>query len=180
MLRVSFPWFPRPIVPRADRCKRALVAAAVLVLSGCGGAHGGTRIVAGTGYSFTAPADWKVVRFQRSVQVAHGVQLVSVTRFPLLHRLRPELWPKAVPEMDRSAEGLAADQHGAVVSRGTTTAAGQRARRYDIAYQRGGKKLTERVGFVLRGKTEYELLCRFERGKNASACETLFASFRLG
>ena len=119
------------------------------------------------------------MRFQRSVQVAHGIQLVSVTRFPLLHRFRPELWSKAVPEMDRSAAGLAADQHGTVVSRATTAVAGQRARRYDIAYKFGGKELTERVGFVLRGKTEYELLCRFDQGKSASACDTLFQSFRL-
>ena len=156
-----------------------LLVAAILALSGCGGGHGGTKIIAGAGYSFTAPGNWKVGRFQRSVQVAHGVQLVSVSHFPLLHRFRPELWPKAVPEMDRSAEGLRADQHGTVVSRGTTMVAGLRARRYDIAYERGGKKLTERVGFVLRGRTEYELLCRFEQGKSASACDTLFASFRL-
>jgi hypothetical protein len=61
----------------------------------------------------------------------------------------------------------------------TTTVAGQRARRYDIAYELGGKKLTERVGFVLRGKTEYELLCRFEQGRDSSACDMLFSSFRL-
>ncbi len=175
---MSFRWFPRPIVPRTDRCKQALLLAAALA-AGCGGGHGGTKIVAGAGYSFTAPADWTLVRSQRSIQVADGLQLVSVTRFPLLRAFRQELWPKAVPEMDRSAAGLAADQHGTVVSRVTTTVAGQRARRYDIAYERVGKQLIERVGFVLRGKTEYELLCRFERGKSASACETLFASFRL-
>jgi hypothetical protein len=178
MLQASFRWFSRPIVPRADRCKRAVLAAAILA-AGCGGGNGGTRIIAGTGYSFSAPADWSVVRSQRSLQVEHGLQLVSVTRFPLLRVFRTELWPKAVPEMDRSAAGLAADQHGTVTARTTTTVAGQRARRYDIAYELGGKKLTERVGFVLRGKTEYELLCRFEQGKSSSACDTLFSSFRL-
>lgn len=120
-----------------------------------------------------------MVRSQRSVQSAHGLQVVSVTRFPLLHAFRPALWPKAVPEMDRSAEGLAADQHGTVTARVTTTVSGQKARRYDIVYELDGKKLTERVGFVLRDQTEYELLCRFEQGKSASACDTLFASFRL-
>jgi hypothetical protein len=155
------------------------VVVAAVFAAGCGGSHGGTRIIAGTGYSFSAPADWTVVRSQRSVQVAHGVQLVSVTRFPLLRAFRPELWPKAVPEMDRSAAGLAADQHGTVTARVTTTVAGQRARRYDIAYELGGKKLIERVGFVLQSKTEYELLCRFEQGKSSSACDTLFSSFRL-
>lgn len=156
-----------------------MLAAAVLA-AGCGGSDGGTRIIAGTGYSFSAPADWTVAHTQRSAQVAHGVQLVSVTRFPLLRAFRPELWSQAVPEMDRSAGALAADQHGKVTARMTTTVAEQRARRYDIAYEFGGKKLTERVGFVLRGKTEYELLCRFEQGKSSSACDTLFSSFRLG
>ena len=157
-----------------------MVLVAAVFAAGCGGGNGGTRIIAGTGYSFFAPADWSVVRGQRTLQVAHGLRLVSVTRFPLLRTFRTELWPKAVPEMDRSAAALAADQRGAVVARMTTTVGGQRARRYDIVYQLGGKKLTERVGFVLRGKTEYELLCRFEQVKSSSACDTLFSSFRLG
>jgi hypothetical protein len=155
-----------------------VLVVAVLV-AGCGGSHGGTRIIVGSGFTFTAPSEWTVVGNQRSVQVAHGVQLVSVTRFPLLRAFRPELWPKAVPEMDRSAEGLAADQHGTVTARVTITVARRRARRYDITYQHGGKKLVERVAFVLRGKTEYELLCRIEHGKSSSACDTLFSSFRL-
>jgi hypothetical protein len=178
MLQTSFRWFSRPIVPRADRCKRAVLVAAVLA-AGCGGGNSGTRIIGGTGYSFSAPADWSVVGGPRSLRAEHGVQVVSVTRFPLLRAFRTELWSKAVPEMDRSAAGLAADQHGTVTARVTTTVAGQRARRYDIAYELGGKKLTERVGFVLRGRTEYELLCRFEQGKGSSACGLLFSSFRL-
>jgi hypothetical protein len=155
------------------------VLVAAVLAAGCGGSHGGTRIIAGSGFTFIAPADWTAVGNQRSVQVAHGVQLVSVTRFPLLRAFRPELWPKAVPEMDRSAEGLAADQHGTVTARVTITVAGRRARRYDITYQHGGKNLVERVAFVLRGKTEYELLCRFEHGKSSSACDSLLSSFRL-
>jgi hypothetical protein len=150
----------------------------VLAVAGCGGGHAGTRLITGTGFTFSAP-DWTVVRTQRSVQLSQGTQLVSVTRFPLLRAYRSALWPKVVPEIDRSATALAAGQKGTVSLRATTTLAGFRARRYDIAYERGGRKLIERVGFVLRGKTEYELLCRFERGKSASACDLLFRSFRL-
>ena len=178
MLGLSFRWFAG-LVPRADRCKQALLAVAVIVSASCGGGHAQPRLIAGTGYSFSAAADWAVVRLQRTVQASRGVQLVSVTRFPLLHKYRPELWPKVVPEIDRSAATLAAGQKGTVSSRMTTTLAGQRARRYDIVYQHDGRHLIERVAFVLRGKTEYELLCRFERGKTASACDTLFRSFRL-
>ena len=139
----------------------------------------GTRPVTGTGYAFSAPADWTLVRMQRTVQLSHGIQLVSVTRFPLLKPYRPELWPKVIPEIDRSAAALASGQKGTVTVRATTMIAGRQARRYDIAYESDGKKLIERVAFVLRAKTEYELLCRFERGESAAACDTLFRSFRL-
>ena len=179
MLRSSFRWIAHPYVPRADRCKQALLGVAVVVATGCGGSHVASKPIAGRGYSFETPANWTVVRTQRTVQVSRGVKLVSVTRFPLLRAYRPELWPKVVVEIDRSAAELAAGQKGSVSSRATLTIAGLRARRYDIAYARGGKRLTERVGFVLHGKTEYELLCRFERGKDSAACDLLFRSFRL-
>jgi hypothetical protein len=89
------------------------------------------------------------------------------------------LWPQVVPEIDRSAAGVASDQHGTVSSSATVRIGGEQARRYDIEYVRDGKKLVERLGFVLHAKTEYELLCRFERGKSTSACDLLFGSFRL-
>jgi hypothetical protein len=179
MLRSSFRWIAHPYVPRADRRKQALLAVAVLIATGCGASHVASKRLAGSGYSFEAPPSWTVVRAQRSVQVSRDVQLVSVARFPLLRAYRPKLWPKVVVEIDRSAAELAAGQKGSVSSRKTLTIAGIRARRYDIAYARGGKELTERVGFVLHGKTEYELLCRFERGKDSAACDLLFRSFRL-
>lgn len=105
--------------------------------------------------------------------------MVSVTRFPLLRPYRASLWPKVVPEIDRIAAGVASDQHGTLGSRATITLAGNQARRYDIAYVRDGKHLVERLGFVLHAKTEYELLCRIEQGRSTSACDMLFASFRL-
>jgi hypothetical protein len=120
-----------------------------------------------------------VTRAGRSVQAARGIDIVSVTRFPLLRTYRPALWPKVVPEIDRSAAGVASDQHGTLSARATVTIAGGEARRYDVTYERNGKKLVERLGFVLRAKTEYELLCRFERGKSSSGCDLLFRSFTL-
>ena len=154
--------------------------AAAVIAAGCGGAHVSARLVGGKGFSFSAPGDWTVSRGLRSVQVSHGIDVVSVTRFPLLRAYRPELWPKVVPEIDRGAAAVASDQHGTVAARATVTISGEEARRYDIVYARSGKQLVERLGFVLRGKTEYELLCRFERGKNASACDRLFKTFRSG
>ena len=61
----------------------------------------------------------------------------------------------------------------------TETIAGQQARRYKIAYDLRGKKLVEALAFVLRGKTEYLLLCRYEQSKSAGACDLLLWSFRL-
>lgn len=151
------------------------------MLGGCGG--GGTtpeKVVHGTGYRFSAPADWAVVRSGRELQASEGLKLVSVTRYPLLRRYRPSLWARVVPELDRAATQLAKQQHGQVGDSRTVTIAGQRARRYDIDYERDGKALVERIAFVLRGKTEYLLLCRYDRGGDTAACDRLLATFTLG
>lgn len=151
------------------------------MLGGCGG--GGApapRVVHGDGYRFSAPADWAVKRSGREVQVAQGLNLVSVTRYPLLRRYRPELWVSVVPELDGAAGQLAQQQQGTVGGARTVTIGGQRARRYDIDYERDGKKLVERLAFVLRGKTEYLLLCRYDRGGDTEACDRLLATFTLG
>ena len=66
-----------------------------------------------------------------------------------------------------------------MADRATVTVAGLRARRYEVAYARDGKQLVERTAFVLRGKTEYLLLCRYERGGDTRACDGLLATFRL-
>jgi hypothetical protein len=138
------------------------------------------QAVRGTGYRFNAPAEWAVVRGGQAVQASAGLQLVSVTRYPLLREYKPSLWARVVPELDRAAAQLAKQQHGTVGEAQTVTVAGRRARRYDIDYERDGKKLVERLAFVLRGKTEYLLLCRYERGGDTAACDRLLATFALG
>jgi hypothetical protein len=126
-----------------------------------------------------APADWGVSRKGREVRAAQGTGLVSVTRFPLQRRFRPELWTKVTPELDRAAAAVARQQQGTVINSQTATVAGQKARRYDVAYTNDGKDLVERIAFVLRGKTEYLLLCRYERGGSTDACDGLLTSFKL-
>ena len=174
---MSFRSFVPDLVPPKVRCKQAFLVAAV-ALAGCGGSSPPPRLVSGTGYSFSGPGDWTVKRSAMSVALSRGLDVISVTRFTLLRRYRPELWPKVVPEIDQRADALARDQRGTVSSRATITIAGENARRYEIAYRRNGNQLVERLGFILRGKTEYELLCRFERGKSSSACDQLFETFR--
>ncbi len=158
---------------------------ALVAVAGCGG--GGqqdepAQIVRGAGYRFEAPAGWAVVRSGRQVQAAEGgksLALVAVSRFPLIRRAQEELTPKVVRELDGVAKGVAAQQQGSISASETEEVGGRQARRYDIAYEARGKKLVERLGFVLRGKTEYLLLCRFERDGDTKPCEELFATFRL-
>ena len=82
-------------------------------------------------------------------------------------------------ELDRAADGVARQQHGTVTARRTTTTAGLQARSYDVAYDLDGRALVERIVFVLRGKAEYLLLCRYERGGDTRACAGLVATFKL-
>jgi hypothetical protein len=163
-------------------CKRALLVGAVLLAAGCGGGQAAQKTVDGTGYTFSAPASWSVVRSQRQVQAVAGkgsLELVAVSRFPLLHMFRPELWGKVVGELDRAAEGIARQQRGSITEMKTVRISGLQARRYAFAYDLRGMKLVERLAFVLRGKTEYLLLCRYEQRKQPDACDTLLRTFRL-
>jgi hypothetical protein len=172
--------FSSRFVPLSSPRKQAVLWLALLLAAGCGGAPGQKeRLVRGPGYSFSAPVGWTVERKAREVSVSRALALVSVERFALLRRFRPELWAKVVPELDSAAGGIARQQSGAVVSSQTSQIAGERARRYDVEYEHDGKQLVERIAFVLRGKTEYLLLCRYERGGETRACDRLLATFRL-
>jgi hypothetical protein len=177
----SFRWIACRLVPARHPRKRAALGVVLLLAAGCGGGGGAqkARIVEGEGFSFRAPAAWKVQRSGGKLEVGQGTDLVSVTRYPLLRRFRPEQWAKVVPELDRAAAALARQQSGAVADAKTLSVAGQQARRYDVLYERDGKKLTERITFLLRKKTEYLLLCRYERGASTEACDRLLSSFTL-
>jgi hypothetical protein len=152
----------------------------MMLVSGCGG--GGApkvQTVRGQGYAFDAPAGWHVTRKGQELQATSGTALLSVTRYALLRRFRPALWQKVVTELDRAADGVARQQHGTVSTRRTMTIAGLQARSYDVAYERDGDAFVERIAFVLRGKAEYLLLCRYERGGDTRACAGLVATFKL-
>ena len=102
-----------------------------------------------------------------------------MTRYPLVHPFRPSLWAQVLPELDDAAAGVARQQGGTVSSSRTTTVAGRRARTYDLRYHHEGKDLVERITFLLRGNTEYYLLCRYEAGGDTDACDRLVATFTL-
>ena len=178
---MSFRWLLNGFVPGVNPRKQAVLGLTLLTLAGCGGGGGATpeRLVRGEGYAFSAPVGWSISRSTREVQLAKGVAVLSVTRFPLLRAYRPELWQRVLPELDRAAAGVARQQSGVVRSPETVTISGRRARRYDVAYEREGKQLVERLGFVLLGRTEYLLLCRYESGGDTDPCDRLLATFRL-
>ena len=102
-----------------------------------------------------------------------------MTVFRLAKPYRPALWSKVVPVLDGVAAQLSSTLRGHVVARSTTLVAGRRARRYEIEFTRGGKDLVERIVFLLDGRREYQLLCRFEPGGKPSACSNFLATFRL-
>ena len=155
---------------------------ALLFVCGCGGggADQPEQRVRGTGYVFSAPAGWTVTHRAGEARAEQGLALVSVRRYPLVRPFRPELWSRVVPELDRAADQVADQQQGDVTDRRTVQISGRDARRYDVYYEHDGKQLVERLGFVLRGKTEYLLLCRYERGGDTDACDLLLATFTLG
>jgi len=162
------------------------LSAVVIVLAGCGsGGHTSASpklsTVAGGGYRFLAPRGWRVRRAGPDVTVTSGaVDLVGVTTFRLARRYRPSLWGKAVPALDRAAGQLAMQLGGRLRAGATVVLAGRRAREYEIGYERSGRQLVDRTAFVLDGRRELQLLCRFEAGGDDTACRTLFSSFRLG
>jgi hypothetical protein len=182
MPQASFRWFVRSFIPVRNPRKQAILALSVLLLAGCGGGGDGQveQRVRGAGYVFSAPAEWQVSRRPMEIRLEHGTDLLSVRRYALQRAFQPELWTQVVPELDRAADQVAAQQSGTVTQRKTMRIAGQDARHYEVEYDDAGKKLTEELGFVLRGKTEYLLLCRYERGGDAGACDRLLATFTLG
>jgi hypothetical protein len=95
-----------------------------------------------------------------------------VTTFPLVKPYRPELFAKVVPELDRVAKQLAAQEHATITNPRTITIAGRKARAYDVVHPSGPE---ERIVFVLSGPREYQLYCR----NAGDVCDRLFGSFRL-
>ena len=168
------------------RSKQALVGVVALLAGGCGGDSERDRepqTVRGGGYSFAAPSGWRVEREGRTVQAVDEDEAVAVTTFRLARPYRAELWPRVVPELDAVAERLARELGGRVAARETAFVDARRARVYALT---GTRDATRRIGFVLEGRVEYQLLCRWRGDEQTAlasrltACQTLFATFRLG
>jgi hypothetical protein len=176
------------VYPQRNHRKRVILLSASLALvpltAGCGGGAGGAkteeaagRLIAGRGFAFSAPSDWTPSLASRAAVVKRdAVTLVSVTVLPLVKPYRPALFPQVVIELDGVARELAGRLQGRVTGRRTIVVAGGRVRQYQIAHA----DLVDRLTFVLRGKKEFLLTCRWRKQDGEpAACPQLTSSFRL-
>jgi hypothetical protein len=150
------------------------------ILAGCGGSakpKAATVQLHGAGLRFSAPSDWAIRRTATSVSAAKGDARVSATVFKLLKPYAPALFGRAAKELDGVAAKLAAQDGSTVQKRETTTVAGRKIRAYRFA----NDTVQTRIGFVLVGRREYQLLCEGPAGTSdpAGACALLFSSFRV-
>lgn len=162
--------------PRRKACKQGFAAAIAFaaIVAGCGGSGTDYRPVEGNGYSFEAPVGWTLVRTPRTLGMQHGdVDLVQVTRLPLVRPYSPTLFKRVMPELNRVAGELGKGQ-GATVTGKTIRVLGQPTRQYQLRFSGRLEELT----FVLRGKTNYQLLCRRDENGDDAPCRRLVSSFR--
>jgi len=132
-------------------------------------------MVTGPGFAFAVPIGWQVHRAHGSVTAASGVQLVEVATFPLQKRYDAKLFDAVATELTARMSTLARQTGGKVAPGGSVTVAGIRSHTYDVS---GGDTVDEYV-FVLRGKREYQLLCRRKASGSDGVCRALLTSFRV-
>ena len=142
------------------------------LVAGCGGGGGGEgtaaqasgQRVVGPGFTFSAPTSWKVSHEARSATVKPDdgePTLASVTGLTLRSKYAPRLYAKVSKELDAVTSSLADKLNGKVIARRDVVASGIRSRQYDLAYEKDGEGLVDRITFVLKGTDEYYVLCRW-------------------
>lgn len=125
---------------------------------------------------------WQVVRTLLKVQATPGpgrAELVWAAVFTFPRRFPAGLGPTVVRSIDSAAAQLAVQLRGQVASRESVVVGRLPGRSYLIAF--GTRR--ERIVFLLQGRHEYELLCRWDAGDPAAgqaACRLLLDTFRPG
>lgn len=118
----------------------------------------------------------------RTIEAKREAALVSATAFTLIKPYAPALFAWAEKELDGVAAKLALESNGTLTASATTTVDGTRIRAYRFTGRPAkGAPYDERIGFLLRGKREVELLCQASAGAGDpdGACALLFSSFKL-
>ena len=150
---------------------------AVLILAGCGGSSEQkvqTQIVRGHGFSFSAPAGWHIQHSSQGSAASQGSELVQVSTFPLVRRYTPALFARVANELDLRMKTIAQETGGKLTGRQTVTAGGMKSHRFDVTVDGHVDQYT----FVLIGKREYQLLCRYRTSSSDAFCSDLLTSFR--
>jgi len=135
-----------------------------------------TQPVSGSGFRFEAPDGWALKRGGGAVSAANGdVDLIEVRTFRLVKPYRVALFEATTRELDDVIDRIAKQLSGQVATRETITIAGRKARAYRVDYD--GK--VQEIAFVLRERSEYQLLCRRAAGADGASCSLLRESFAL-
>jgi len=127
-------------------------------------------------FRFQAPVGWKVETQGDMTTASSDSELVQVASYPLARPYTPTLFTRVESELATRMAQVAKASGGTVTGHSVTTAGGIRSHAYTVQV---GDHVDTYV-FVLRGKREYQLLCRRRTSNRAEFCEQLRSSFRLG
>ena len=127
----------------------------------------------GPGFQFKAPADWPVARPPGRVAAGTRDELVQVATFDLLKPYSSGLFGKVRKELEQRMTSVAGQTGGRLAGSETVMAGGVRSHSYRVE----SKDRVDQYTFVLRGRREYQLLCRRAASKGDETCRQLIESF---
>ena len=149
---------------------------AAVILAGCGGSSqpkAQTEPVNGKGFRFEAPAGWKVAAVPGGMGASRDSELVQVVTFPLVKTYTAALFGRVAGELQLRMQALAKQTGGSLSQTRTVTPAGIRSHSFDVDVGDHVDQYT----FVLRGKREFQLLCRRRSSSSTAFCAALISSF---
>jgi hypothetical protein len=177
MLVGSFRVVTARLIPLGLRPKQAALLVVPLILAACGGSgapKAQEQVVTGPGFRFEAPAGWRVEHAPRQASASEGPELVKVATFPLLKPYSPALFARVDRELTARMRQVAVETGGKVSAGTTVVAGGTRSHSYRVTT----RDHVDQYTFVLRGRREYQLLCRRSSSNDDGVCSQLIASFR--
>ena len=147
------------------------------ILAGCGGSSepkAQTQLVRSHGFTFDAPAGWRVAQSTRGAAARATGELVQVSAFPLVRPYTDALFDRVAGELAIRMKAIAQQTDGTLSGAKTVTAGGVRSHRFEVKVDGHVDQYT----FVLIGKREYQLLCRVRTSSSDSFCGDLLTSFQ--